>query len=435
MAATLAVFQAMLLQQIEPNIQDQIDWVDVLLEDSLNMKGINNAAGVTVDMKNNSFEIVSMNGGMTAYAAAENASLVSSDLGLEKMTVPSKYTRASYRMGHVSMVATLKDQASLETGVKLYGMECRRAMLRAKGRFIRGDGTGIVGVLPAGAVTGTTVTVSGKAPGTIASQNRYGLGTSMVFQPGAVIEMGTETAFAGGTQIVATIATVPSETTFTITGSATFGAAAGANNRGGDNSDTWHIRFSGEYNNAPMGLLGLVDDGTLAPNITTIQGLTRANTPYMKSVVYDKATASTIIKDFRDLYSAVRRYNQNVAYFVVSEDVYAKYTDAITITVQANQGNADYTSKLGTGHTGLGFAYGAKPLPIFLDTMLPFGTVMLLDPEQMLELTLFSDAFIEDGVMTRITGGTQYETARAAYYNFGTYGSRKLGGRINYQTV
>lgn len=131
MAATIATFQAMLLQDIEPKIQDQIDWVDVLLDDSLNQEGINKT-GVKVDQKNNSFEITSLNSGMTAYAAAEGAALISSDLGLEKMTVPAKFTRASYRLGHESLQATIKDRASLEEGTALYGMEIRRAMLRSK---------------------------------------------------------------------------------------------------------------------------------------------------------------------------------------------------------------------------------------------------------------------------------------------------------------
>lgn len=434
MASNVAVLQAMLLQQIDPKIQDQINWVDVLLEDSLNMEGINQA-GVEVNQKNNSFEITSLNGGMTAYGAAESAALVASDLSLEKMTVSSKFTRASFRMNHESIVSTTKDRASLEKGTALYGMEIRRAMLRAKGRHIRGNGTGIFGSVADGVVTGTTVTILAKAPGTIASGARYGLGALQVFQVGQKIELGTETLFAAGTQILATIASVTSDTSFTLTASATFGAIAGANNHGGDNSTTWYVRFSGTYGVVPMGLMGLIDDGVLEPGITTIQGLTRATTPYMKSVCYNKANASTIIKDFRDLYSAVRRYNQDVSYFVVSEDVYAKYTDAITVTVQANQKNADYKSKLGNGHTGLEFAYGGKPIPIFMDTMLPYGFALLVDSSQLIELTLFADAYIEDGVMTRVPGFALYETARAAYYNFGTYSSRKLGGKIQYQTV
>ena len=138
----------MLLQDIEPKIQDQINWVDVLLDDSLNQEGINKA-GVEINQKNNSFEITSLNAGMTAYAAAESAALIASDLGLEKMTVAPKFTRASFRLGHESLQATIKDLASLEKGTHLSVMEIRRAMLRQKGRVIRGNGTGIVGVLPA----------------------------------------------------------------------------------------------------------------------------------------------------------------------------------------------------------------------------------------------------------------------------------------------
>ena len=67
--------------------------------------------------------------------------------------------------------------------------------------------------------------------------------------------------------------------------------------------------------------------------------------------------------------------------------------------------------------------------------MLPSGFALLVDPDQLLELTLFPDAYIEDGVMTRVPGYALYETARAAYYNFGTYSARKLGGKIMYETV
>lgn len=181
-----------------------------------------------------------------------------------------------------------------------------------------------------------------------------------------------------------------------------------------------------------MGLLGLVDDGTLS-GVTTIQTLARATTPYMKSQVMYKANASTIVKDFRDLYTAVTKFNKNVKYFVVSEDVYAKYTDSISLTVQAT--TSSYTSKLGTGHTGLAFAYGSNPLPIIQDQLLPYGTVLLLDSDQLFCGDLFADQFVDGAVMARITGTTNYETIRAAYYNFGTFSSRKLGGRIQYQAV
>lgn len=433
MAETIAALQAMLLEQVEPKIQDQIEWHDVLLEDVLNVDGANKL-GVEVDQKNNKIDIVSLKNGMTAYAGAEQGSLIDSGIGLERMSLVPKFVKSRFVLGHEQINVASKSGAAMKSASELYGMEIRRAMLRAKGRYLRGDGTGIVGILPAGVQTGTSITVSTKAPGTTASGNRYGLGALQVFDKAQKVRIGTEAAFAAGTAVAGTISDVLSDSTITLTSSVTVGSASGANNRGGTNEDTWYVRFEGEYGMAPMGLLGLVDDGTLS-GVTTLQTLARSTTPYMKSVVYDKANASTIIKDFRDLYTAVTKFNKNVKYFVVSEDVYAKYTDSISITVQAQQSSASYTSKLGTGHTGLAFAYGSQPLPILQDQLLPYGTVLLLDHDMLFCGDLFDDQFIDGAVMARITGTTNYETIRAAYYNFGTFGSRKLGGRIQYQSV
>lgn len=436
MSANIAVFQAMLKQQLEPKIQDQIDWIDVLLEDTLNTDW-QNKVGIEVDMKNNLFEITSLTGWMTAYSWTEGGALVASDIGLEKMQVAPKFVTASYRLWHEAIVATTKTEASLKQWVELYWLEIRRAMMRAKGRILRWDGTGIIWLLPnTWAQTGTAITIIGKAKGTIVSQARYGLGTQY-FQKGQEISFGTEADFAGGTQVDAIIASVDSDTQITLTASKTVGTTATGNNRAWTNADTWHIRLKGTYGATPMGLLGLVDDGNLSPlslDSGKIQNVTRSTTPYMKSYVADKANHSTIIKDHRDMYSAVVRYNPNVKYFLLSEDVYADYTDAITITVQANMSSTPYTSKLGVGHAGLMFAYGWKPVPMIMDTLLPYGQSMLLDTDQLFCADLFKDDYIEDGIMTRVTGSKLYETVRCAYYNNWTYSSRKLGWRINYQS-
>jgi len=433
MSANIALFQAMLKEQLEPKIQDQTDWVDVLLEDILNTDGVNKP-WVEVDLQNNKFNIVSQIGRMTGYAWSEWWAIVASDVALERMSMAPNFITASYRLGHEAIVATTKSASALKSGVALYGIAIRKAMLEAKGRFLRWNGTGIVWVLPAWSVTSNHITISTKAKGTVASQNRYGLGALQIFQPWQEICFGTETAFAAGTGVNATVLTVDSDSQITLTASVTVGTTAGTNNRGWTNADTWYIRLKWEYGNAPMGIFGLVDDGTQEPWITTLQALTRSSTPYMKSIVYDKANSNTIIKDFRDLYSAVKRFNNNWAkFFLVSEDVYGTYTDAITISVTANQSSTPYTSKLGVGHAGLMFAYWSAPIPILMDTLLPYGKVLLLDTDQLFCADLFKDAFIEDGIMTRVPWTKLYETVRASYFNFGTFSSRKLGGLINYQ--
>lgn len=428
MTATIATAQAMFREQLEPKIIDQIE-MDVILEDLISETGLN-AEGVTVDMKNNLFEIVSKTAGMTAYAGGEGATIIYSDAGLDKMSTTPKFVTAAFKIGHEVLTTTLKDQAALERMVDMYGMEIRRSIMRAKAMYLRGNGSGIVGILPAGVQTGTAITISAKAAGTVVSGAKFALG-NQYFQAGQEIQFGTETDFAGTTQVDAIIQSVDSDTQITLTASKTVGAIVGANNRGGTNAATWYIRLKGTYNNTPMGLLGLVDDGTLS-GVTNIQTKVRSTTPYMKSFVLSKANKTTIVKDFRTLYVGVRKNNRKPKYFTVSQDVYDAYTDAITITMQSNPGNAQYTTKLGTGHTGLMFAYGDTPIPIFLDEFLPAGTVLLLDPAFLFCADLFKDEYIEGGLLARISGTKYYESIRAAYFNFGTYSSRKLGGQLHY---
>lgn len=430
MTATIATAQAMLREQLEPRIIDQIE-MDVILEDLINESGMN-SDGVSVDMKNNLFEIVSKTSGMTAYAGGEGATIIYSDAGLDKMSTAPKFVTAAFKIGHEALMATLKDQAALERMVNMYGLEIRKSLMRAKAMYLRGNGSGIVGILPAGIVTGTVITLSGKAAGTIVSGAKFALGTQYL-SAGQEIQFGTEADFAGATQVDAIIQSVDSDTQITLTASKTVGAVVGANNRGGTNAATWYVRLKGTYGNTPMGLLGLIDDGTLS-GVTTIQTKVRSTTPYMKSYVLSKANKTTIIQDFRTLYVGVRKNNRKPKYFQVSQDVYDAYTNAITITMQSNPTSAQYTTKLGTGHTGLMFAYGDTPIPIFLDEFLPAGTVLLMDPQFIFCADLFKDEYIQDGILARISGTKYYESIRAAYFNFGTYSSRKAGGQLHYDS-
>lgn len=431
MTATIATAQAMLLQHVDPEIKDQID-MDVVLEDIARTQSEGNSEGVTVDIQNNKFEIVSKTSGMTAYAGGEGASIIYSDAGLDKMFTTPKFVTAAFKIGHEVLAATLKDRAALERLIDMYSLEIRKAIMRAKAQHLRSNGTGIIAILPAGVQTGTAITVSGKAAGTIVSGAKYNLGTQWI-QEGQELEFGTEADFGSATTIAGIVDNVDSATQITLTSSVTVGASAGANNRGGTNAATWYVRLKGTYGNTPMGLLGLIDDGTLS-GVTTIQDKVRATTPYMKSAVLVKANKTTIIKDFRTLYTSVRQSNRTPKYFKVSQDVYDAYTDAITITSQSNPGNAQYKTKLGTGHTGLMFSYGQEPIPILLDEFLPYGTVLLMDPAFLFCADLFADAFLPDAVLTRISGTKFYETIRAAYYNFGTYSARKLGGQLHYES-
>lgn len=442
-ADAIALFQALLLEDIHSKIVDQLEFPDLLLEDVLNTEGTNKV-GITVDAQNNKFQIASKTGRMTAYEGATSASLINSSISSERMYVVPYETTASFLVEHNAIALASKNRATLEPLVMWYSTDVRKAINRARGRHLRGDGTGIVGVLPVGAQSSATITISAQAAGTVASANRYGLGALKMFAPGDKLEFGTETAFGAGTQVTGTVLTVNSDTSITLTGSVSIGNASSTNNRTGSNAGTWYVRFSGTNvlgtNYTPMGLLGLVDDGTCSPAITTIQSLTRSTTPYMKSVTTVKPNAATLIEDMTNLYNTVTTFSPKVKVWVLSTDLILKYSNSITVMYNAmvNPGQGakmSYESKIGVGHAGLEFAFLGSPIPVVQDKFLPYGTALLLDTDELFMAEVEPISFLPGHVMLTGLGSKNYETAMVSNYNFGTFGSRRLGGRLHYETV
>lgn len=436
----LAYFQAILKEQLEYD-KDKSDHIintqDVMLEDIVAMGG--EYAPWVTKMNNNKFEVVAKTGWMTAYAGWEAGGLHKTGSTFDKTEVAPKFIRAYFVMTHVQLTAVTSTESAVLNASADYSEEIRNAMARAKSRHLRWDGTGISGVLPdsLGVQTGTSIVISTRAPGTFASHNIYGLGTDE-FQAGEPILFGTSAMLDGGTAIEAVIDYVEDEETLKLTASKTVGAAAGANNRGGTNADTWYVvrgtLASNEWGKVPMGIFGLIDDGTFVP---TLQGKIRAITPWMKSIVVNKANATNIIQDFKSLYNSFRKYG-TPKFFKVSADVYDKYSQAVTLTSSALRNNADYKSKLGVGHSGLVFNYwNSGELPILNDIFFPGGQVLLVDPAMYFETSLFNEDFIPGYFMKPIDAASElsYETVRGAYTNFGTYGSRKLWAKINYETL
>jgi len=417
--------------------KDKMDHIihteDVTLEDIVAVGGQN--APWIEKMKNGKFRVTAKVAGMTAYAGAQGGGVHRSVNKYGDSEVESRFVRAYYTMSHEQLVAATEDDAAAIRVAEDYSDGIKMAMAQAKSRHLRGDGSGIGWVLPAGVQTGTEITISERAVGTIESQNFYGLGTDE-FQPGTKIVFGTKAQLAlgaGGTAVEATIEDIVDEGTLKLTASVSVGAASGANNRAGTNADTVYIvrgtKAENEYDKSPVGLFGLIDDGEIAPEI---QGKTRSSTSWMKSIVLYRSSTSTIVKDLQTLYTQFRKYGKP-EYFRMSSDLYEKYTAALTLNMTQTRG--DYKTKLGSGHTGLAFTYGNnKEIPILQDLFMPYGTVFLIDPMAFFEANMFDEDFIPGYFMKPIDAGTaiEYETVRGAYMNFGTWGSRKNGARLHY---
>lgn len=153
-------FQAILIEQLDYQKELSnhiIDTQDVMLEDIIAVGGTN-APGVKA-MNNNKFEIVGKISGMTGYAGSQGGGVHKTAPDFGRSEVEVRYVRAYFTMTHEQLVAVTQPGAVLDMSQE-YAMEIKASMARAKSRHLRGDGTGISGVLPAGAVTGTNIVIS-----------------------------------------------------------------------------------------------------------------------------------------------------------------------------------------------------------------------------------------------------------------------------------
>ena len=306
----LEFFKNVLREQLEYDKDKSnhiIDTQDVMLEDIVAVGG-ENAPGVK-KMNNNKFEIVAQTGWMTAYAGWEGGGLHKTGSVFDKSELAPKFVRAYFVLTHVQLTAVTADDSAVISASANYSEEIRNAMARAKSRHLRGDGSGIAGVLPdtLGVQSGTSIVISKRVPGAVDTHNIYGLGTDE-FMDGEPILFGTKAQLDAGTAQARVIETVTDDETLKLTATVTAWSAVGANNRWGTNADTYYVvkgtLTSNEWGKTPMWIFGLVDDGTFVP---TLQTKVRATTPYMKSIFLKKANATNIIQDFKDLYNSFRK--------------------------------------------------------------------------------------------------------------------------------
>lgn len=144
------------------------------------------------------------------------------------------------------------------------------------GRMIFGDGRGVLGLVNGDPTTGTTITVD--APGGFAGATN---GTRFI-NPGMLVTFVTPGTGAIVGSADETVVTVPAAgTTFTI--------ASAANTNIADNDYIVRAHKAGltdvsdtSYAKEPMGLSGLIDDGT---NVMTLHGVNRTTYPLFSSTV------------------------------------------------------------------------------------------------------------------------------------------------------
>jgi hypothetical protein len=275
------------------------------------------------------------------------------------------------------------------------------------GRIIFGDGRGILAVVNGDPSTGTTITVD--APGGFSGATNG----ARFINPGMLVTFVTP----GTGQIVAsadeTVTAVPAAgTTFTI-GSAA--AAAIADNDYivrahkaslTDVSDT-------SYAKEPMGLAGLVDDGTY---VSTLHGLNRTTYPIVQSTVISSVGALSADVLQRGIDLADQRGGGTVEKLIMHHSVRRAY---IAMTDNGRRYTGGDLSRPDAGTVaakGQSLTFGG--ISIMEDKYAPYGTVFGVDTSTFSRYVSIPGAWMdEDGsILQRVGSGSTAEDAFEAFY-------------------
>lgn len=288
--------------------------------------------------------------------------------GYETVRIPMRYLSGRIQLSAQVIKASQASKMAYVPALQSEMDGLIRDIKNECGRMIHGDGRGVLGLVNGDPGTGATLTMD--APGGVAGSangTRFlplgGLITFVSPSTGAIVASADET-----------IVSIASTGLTAGTGSAIANAVADNDfvvraNKASltDVSDTGYAK-------EPMGLRGLVDDGTYVP---TLAGVNRTNTPLYASTVIDAvgALSSDVIQ--RGLDTADQRGDANVENLVCHHSVRRAYiglTDdqrRYTSTDLSRPDAGTAAAKKGT------LTYGG--IPFIEDKFCDYGTIYGMD--------------------------------------------------------
>ena len=233
--------------------------------------------------------IMSLNEGVGAVGEAGTLP-TAGNFDPQQFTIGMKYVYGSFQMTKQMMESAQTSKGSFKNAMN-YSMDSLiRNIKRERARMMWGNGSGVIGVLN-GSVDTTTI-IGIDSPGNVAGSTggtrfvRKGMYTALVVSTAGTTQGDFSKALGGAVTAVSATGT-----SYTVTTAVT--ATAGLDNY-------WIVKSSvaapttiGEtsYGKEPMGLLGLVDDGTY---LTTLSGLSRDTYPQLKSRVQSSVGALSL---------------------------------------------------------------------------------------------------------------------------------------------
>lgn len=388
MPANTATLDALLKEDYGPAIREQLNnetpELELFESDSSPWQGRERLEALHVNRNRGSY--FSAEGGNIPTAGRQQ---------LENMRIPMRYHHGAIQITKQLMLASRSNEGAFARGMRL---EMDRLLddMRVQRRFaIWGDGRAVRCLLTADPGTGVTISVD--APGGIAGSTN---GTRF-------INVGDQVAFiepvglalrAGGTREVTAVAAAG--TSFTI------GAAANAALDDNDivvkayGSDASLVIGNTDFMHAPMGLTGLIDDGTY---VNSYFGLSRTTFPVLRSTVIGSvgALSADVIQRAIDVVAQVG--NAQIAFHLMHPSVVRAYlalaeSDRRYMGADLKSPDVGTVAAKNTWNTGLNF--GGVPLKRGIDA--PYGTWFGVDNRSFVRYVADAGSWVdEDGAVLR----------------------------------
>ena len=340
---------------------------DVLPKKTIFYDMLQKNRGVT-PMGNNTFYITMRTGRHSGIAAiAEGATLPSGKPAYSQASVSAKYVFGTFDITDQVLESAKNNVGALVNYMTQQTQDLKDDFAKELNRCFFGRGDEIIAYANANA-TSTTLTLK-----PFASVNTDISGTEYL-AAGQKILVGADTA---------TIASVDSDTQVTLASAITYATNDAIKKADGDGASA----------DEPMGIDGIIDDGTLAP---TLQGITRASSPWYNSYVERTAEALSLTK-METAYAKALKYG-SPKIVLMNTTLWKKYGNLL----ESYKRTANMKEILSAGWAGLEFMGGQAT--VVMDTDCPDGKVYFIDPTSIsiAQLTPISWVDRGDGVLRRV---------------------------------
>jgi len=342
-------------------------------------------------------EAIHVNRNRGSYFSAEGGNIPTAGRQqIENMRVPMRYHHGAINITKQLMVASRSSEGAFARGMRL---EMDRLLddMRVQRRFaIWGDGRGVRCLVNGGHGTITTLTVD--SPGGFAGATNGARFLNVGDRIGFILPT-TGALRAGGTREISAVAAAGTN----VTVSAALDTAVDDNDIvvKAYGTDASLAVGNTDWQHAPMGLSGLIDDGT---NVNLYFGLSRTTFPILNSTVMGTVGALSADVIQRAIDVAMQVGNCQIAYHLMHPSMVRAYialaeNDRRYMGVDLKSPDVGTAAAKNTWNTGLTF--GGTPLKRGIDA--PYGVWFGVDPRSFVRYVADAGSWIdEDGsVLTR----------------------------------